>query len=108
MPQVTGGGHVFARPNPPTGPSNQSPRQMPGNLMANQRGSFQQRQTLQPLHHLNRPLQNNNNNIKLQPHSPRGLFPIPTFEETLSPTAVPYEAIERVLSAHSTLDGGIV
>ncbi|XP_022087214.1 zinc finger protein GLIS3-like isoform X2 [Acanthaster planci] len=52
---------------------------------------------------------NNNNNYKQLRHipSPRGLYPIPTFEETLSPTPAQYEAIERVLSAHSSSDRGL-
>ncbi|XP_033637161.1 zinc finger protein GLIS1-like isoform X1 [Asterias rubens] len=63
--------------------------------------------TFQPLQPMPRPSTNNNNYKQLrQIQSPRGLYPIPTFEETLSPTMAQYEAIERVLSAHSSSERG--
>ena len=64
--------------------------------------------TFQPLQPMPRPSTNNNNYKQLrQIQSPRGLYPIPTFEETLSPTMAQYEAIERVLSAHSSSERGL-
>ncbi|XP_038048353.1 zinc finger protein GLIS3-like isoform X2 [Patiria miniata] len=66
-------------------------------------------QTLQPVPRPSVTNNNNNNYYKQLRHipSPRGLYPIPTFEETLSPTPAQYEAIERVLSAHSSSDRGL-
>ncbi|XP_033118666.1 transcriptional activator GLI3-like isoform X2 [Anneissia japonica] len=55
--------------------------------------------TLQTLHPIPRPHNNNNNEYK----SPKGLLAIPTFEETLTPTSpqLNVETLERALSAHS-------
>ena len=118
----------FLRPNPPTGVNINNRPMYSTNVSTSfhphhnhQQRPFHQSSikptlSLQPLQPMPRPshlLHNNNNNyikpVQLQQvHSPKGLFPIPTFEETLSPTSVPYEAIERVLSAHSGVEGGIV
>ncbi|XP_071954104.1 zinc finger protein GLIS3-like isoform X2 [Antedon mediterranea] len=80
-------------PHPPIGQPN-------NRMMVHRSQMVRPSLTLQTLHPIPRPINNNNNN---EYKSPKGLLAIPTFEETLTPTSpqLNVETIERALSAHS-------